>query len=288
VERLLAGQPGTVTLKIYNEDGVLVDATGSISVLVEDSAGIDVATGTATKTAATTGIYTFTIAKAVTENLDTYTVSWTYTIAGVARTAKTYFEAVGGHLFEIADFRAYDSALSDAGVYPSEKIRAARVGAEQRFEKAAKVAFVPRARTVVLSGDDTTRIVVPDSELRVVYSASIDGVDLTDNEMDYLEVDPSGVIRRNDEKHWPTGFKNIVITYEYGYDAPPEPVKRAVMALAYEALIPSALNPRATSQSTDLGEFRISVANVELGRWTGIPEVDAVIQTFGRTRPAVG
>lgn len=288
MERLVAGQPGTVNLKVYNEDGVLVDATGSVSVLVEDSAGTDVSTGTATKTSDTTGTYTYTVAKTVTENLDTYSVSWTYTVAGVSRTAKTYFESVGGHLFEIADFRAIDSALADATVYPADKIRSARVAAEQRFEKAAKVAFVPRARTVVLSGDNTTRIVVPDAELRVVYSATVDGVDLTEDQMDYLEVDPSGVIRRNDEAYWPTGFKNIVITYEHGYDAPPEPVKRAVMTLAYEALVPSSLNPRATSQSTDLGEFRLSIANVEAGRYTGIPDVDAVIKSFGRDRPTVG
>jgi len=288
MERLLAGQPGTVTLKVYNEDGVLTDATGSVSVLVEDSAGTDVSTGTATKTPTTTGTYTYTVPKTVTENLDAYSVSWTYTVAGVSRTAKTYFEAVGGHLFEIADFRARDTALADATIYPSDKVRAARVAAEQRFEKHAKVAFVPRARTVVLNGDNTTRIVVPDAELRVVYSASIDGVDLTEEEMDYLEVDPSGIIRRNDEKHWTAGFKNVVITYEHGYDSPPEPVKNAVMMLAFEELVPSSLNPRATSQSTDLGEFRISVANVDAGRFTGIPDVDAVIQTFGRNRPSVG
>lgn len=288
MERLLAGQPGTVTLKVYDEDGLLTDPTGDVTVVIEDSAGNEVDTGDAVAVVDTTGTFTYSVPKLVTENLDTYGVSWTYTLSGVERTQKTYFEAVGGHLFEIADFRARDTALADVTIYPSDKVRAARVAAEQRFEKHAKVAFVPRARTVVLSGDDTTRIVVPDAELRVVYSASIDGVDLTEDQMDYLEIDPSGIIRRNDGSLWAEGFKNVVITYEHGYDSPPEPVKNAVMMLAFEELVPSSLNPRATSQSTDLGEFRISVANVDAGRFTGIPDVDAVIQTFGRNRPSVG
>jgi hypothetical protein len=55
-----------------------------------------------------------------------------------------------------------------------------------------------------------------------------------------------------------------------------------------EALVPSALPSRALSQTTDLGEIRISVANPEAGRPTGDPEIDAVILQFGRRRPTIG
>lgn len=288
MERLLAGQPGTVHLTIYNEDGVAVDATGTPSVVVFDDAGNDLVTASATKTAATVGQYTYLVPKTVTEDLGGYYVEWTYTLAGISRTTKTYFESVGGHLFEIPELRAFDSDLADDTVYTAAKIREARVTAEQRFERAADVAFVPRAKTVVLSGDDTTKLVLPDAEIRAIYSASIDDVDLTVEELDYLAIDKSGVIRRNDNQLWTAGFKNIVITYEHGYDTVPGPVKRQVMRLAYEALVPSSLNPRATSVSTDLGEFRLSIANADAGRWTGIPEVDAVAKQFGRERPTVG
>jgi hypothetical protein len=291
MERLLTGQPGTLTFNLYDEDGVLtnIDAETDVAVSITDSAGVEVNTGTATAPEdPVLGVYTYVVPKTVTVDLDTYEVSWTYTLDAVERTTTTQFEAVGGFLFEIADFRATDAALADADAYPSAKIREARVNAEQTIETAAHVAFVPRVSTVTLSGDDTTTLVVPDSHIRSIYSVSIDAVDLTEDELAYVEIEPSGIIKRTDEKLWAKGFKNVVIRYEHGWDAPPQRIRKAAMLLAYEALVPSQLNPRATSQSTDLGEFRISVANMEKDRFTGIPEVDAAIMQFGSFRPSVG
>ncbi|CAB4218402.1 hypothetical protein UFOVP1608_26 [uncultured Caudovirales phage] len=291
MERLLAGQPGTLTFNLYDEDGALtdVDVDTDVTVSITDSAELEVNTGTATAPVdPTVGVYTYVVPKTVTADLDTYTVEWTFTLDAVERTISTQFESVGGHLFEIADFRAVDSVLVDADAYPSAKIRQARVNAEQTIETAAHVAFVPRVSTRTLSGDNTTTLVVPDSHIRSIYSVSIDDVDLTEGEMLYVEIEDSGIIKRTDGNLWTDGFKNIVIRYEHGWDAPPERIRKAAMLLAYEALVPSQLNPRATSQSTDLGEFRISVANMDKDRFTGIPEVDAAIMQFGSFRPSVG
>ena len=69
-------------------------------------------------------------------------------------------------------------------------------------------------------------------------------------------------------------------------DAPAGPVAQAAMLLAREYLVRSVLSSRATVESTDVGFFRVSVAGRD--RPTGIPEVDAVIERFGRSRPLVG
>lgn len=286
MERLLVGQPGTVTLKVYDQDGVLVDATAVPTVVIKDSTGASVATGTATH--GTTGVYTFVVPISVTGNLGDYSIEWTYTIAAVARTVTTFFQSVGGFLFEIAALRGRFNGLDDAAKYPASAIRDARTAAEERFETCARVAFVRRATTATLDGDDTTTIILPHAPVRSVTAASIGGVALTAGELAQLAIEPSGIVRRNDLNLWTKGVKNVVISYEYGYDSPPEDVSKAAMTLAFESLVPSSLNPRATSQSTDLGEFRLSVANVDMGRFTGIPEVDAVILTYGLWRPAVG
>ena len=58
------------------------------------------------------------------------------------------------------------------------------------------------------------------------------------------------------------------------------------MMLAAEKALPSTIPARATSLSTDIGNYRISQAD-KTGK-TGIPDVDAIIGLLGEDKPVTG
>ena len=274
-------RPATLRYTVRDEDGIALDATTAPTVTIYDDSDTQVQTGTATDVGV--GAYTFALSATVRNTLGAYTARWSYAIAGQSYTATTAFEIVSDYLFEIADLRAHDYALEDADRYPSEMIRAARDAAHQRIENAAQVGFVKHVRRVTLSGNDRTNLSLPDTKVSEVEEVWLDGVELDLDDVDILD---SGLLVL--DTGWPTGNGNIEVRYTHGYESVPDPVRQAAMTLATEYLVTSSLPARATAQSTDLGEFRITVANVDAGRDTGIPEVDAVIARFGARRPTIG
>lgn len=289
---------GTLTFTVRNEDGTPTAPTGSVSVTVRDSAGTSVATGTASAGTGT-GVFTYALPSGVRSTLGRYEVTFGYTVSGVAETVVVPVEMVSALLFEVAEIREVYPELADTNRYTSAEIRRARDEATARLEEAAQVSFATRRTVETLSGDDTTRLLLPHVEVSGLYSVTIydetiPGADAVEDAFDAtelldVEIDgAAGVLKRTDGDVWPRGHRNVVVDYEHGYEFAPEPVRRAAMKLAVEALVPSALPSRALSQTTDLGEIRISVANPEAGRPTGDPEIDAVILQFGRRRPTIG
>lgn len=290
---------GTLTFVVRNEDGTPTNPTGSVTVTVRDVAGTTVATGTATQEQGHPHNCTYALPSGVRSTLGRYEVTFAYTLSGVSETVVIPVEIVSALLFDVAEIREVYPELADTGRYTSAEIRRARDEATARLEEAAQVSFSTRRTVETISGDNTTRLLLPHVEVSGIYSVTIydetiPGADAVDDAFDAteladVEIDgPAGVLKRTDGDVWPRGHRNVVVDYEHGYEFPPEPVRRAAMKLAVEALVPSALPSRALSQTTDLGEIRISVANPEAGRPTGDPEIDAVILQFGRRRPTIG
>lgn len=278
-------RPTPVRMVTRDEDGVAGNNTGDVTVTVLDATGTTVATGIAANDGGNgTGAHAYIPPTAVTNTLGSYTVRFTYVLTGVTYRTETPYIVYGQHLFEIADLRAHLPELADQGDYPAANIRAARDAATERLERAAQVALSTRATTVNLDGTNSSTIVLPNTEVTTVTGVDIDGdtQDLTN-----LVVYPDGRLTWDDGTIWTKGDANITIDYEHGFETTPDVWKRAAILLAVEYLVPSALPQRAMSQSTDLGEFRISIANPDAGRWTGIPEVDAIISEHGRRRPVV-
>ena len=186
--------------------------------------------------------------------------------------------------FTIEELRARYPELSNATKYTDAKLEADRDYAEARFERAAKVAFVPREVAETLIGNGTKNLLLAATvEVGPLEAVSIAGVSLTEPQLAAVVVRKYGALERADL--WPTGAE-IVIEYVHGYDEPPEPVKGAVMMLAAERALPSTVPARATVLSTDVGSYRLSIAD-KTGK-TGIPEVDAVIAQFGEDKPVTG
>jgi hypothetical protein len=188
------------------------------------------------------------------------------------------------HYFTIEELRAEYPELSNETKYTDAKLAADRDYAEARFERAAKVAFVPREVSETVIGNGTKVLLLSATvEVGPVTDVSIDGTALSEAQVDAIVVRKYGALER--AELWPDGAE-IVVDYVHGYNEPPEPVKGAVMMLAAEKALPSTVPARATVLSTDVGSYRLSIAD-KTGK-TGIPEVDAVIAQFGEDKPVTG
>jgi len=292
-----AGRPAAVRLEVTDPvTGSPVNLQAAPTVTVRNGAGTQVHTGTASQPGQSTGVYTFTIPGSVlpADALDVFDVEWSGTLPsdGGTHVEHDVLTTAGGpgRYFTVAELRAYDRAFADEVDYPAARIEAARVFAEQRIESVAEVAFVPRParhrvdlRDGVRRRPPTPRMMLPDEEVREVYSVLVDGVAL--NADDWTLDVARGTLVYLLGGAWPASTV-VDAWYTHGLDYPPEPVRRAAMMLAVDALVPT-YSPRATLQSTDVGHFRISVADRVTGS-TGIPEVDAVCAKFGRQRPHAG
>jgi hypothetical protein len=281
VTRFPLGRVSTLTYTVTDADGDSTTVTPVPTVTITDDAGEVVVSNASTTLVG--DAYSYTLSTAVRDALGYYEATYTYSQSGQSVSITRGFEVVGNHLFEIAELRSFDEALADDVTYTSLRLAQAREDATERLENAADVAFTVRATRQTLSGDGTTRLLLPHTDVVELYEAWIDGieVDLAD-----VEVKPEGILVY--ASGWTLGTNNVEVRYTHGYEATPEPVKRAAKMLAVEYVVTSALPARATSQSTDVGDFRIAIANVDAGRDTGIPEVDAVISRFGRRRPRLG
>lgn len=290
------GRPAVLTIEVRDFDGVLVAPTGLVAVVVKDVDEATVASGNATA-GAETGVYAYTLSSAVTGALGKYQVTATYTVSGSAVTRVYEVEVVGDYLFEIHELRAKSGRLQNEANYPAEAIRQARETATQVLEEAAGVAFATRAARATLSGEGASDLFLPHVRVTEIEAVTLfdesTGVDddeaITGTALEDIEIKrDAGIIVRTDGNVFPAGSNNVEVDYLHGYETVPGEIREAAMTLAVEYLVESGLPARATSQSSDLGIFSISVANPDLNRETGIPAVDTAIKRYGYRGPAVG
>lgn len=191
--------------------------------------------------------------------------------------------------FTLQELRTAHPDFTNENKYPDAKLEAARAFAEQWFEAAAHVAFVPRTVTETLDGSGSRRLFLSHwVEVGRPTEVKVDGVAFSAADLAALHVSRSGVLER--DTIWPA-CSSVEVTYQHGYASLAESpygdlVKGAVMTLAAEHAKPSTIPARATSVSTDLGNYRISQADAT-GK-TGIPDVDAIIGLVGAAKPATG
>lgn len=288
----------------YDDTGTHTNVTTPVTCLVYDGAGSLVYTATTTNQS---GHVQASIPYASLPKLDTYSVVYTGVTqpGGQSVSWTDTIELVGGYLFEISDLRTMDRAFLDLTKYPTETLQQVRIWVEDVIEgpRAAQVAFVPRGRRTTLNGtapdlnrgyhpllygNDYRDLICPDFEIRSLYSASINGTALTQTEIDDVEIDDNILHRsaNNDFPAWPWGKRNISLHYSHGYDRPPGAIIRAGLILAREYLIKSDLPGRATATSIGDQLFRLTIAGRD--GITGIPDVDAAIDQFGRKGYGIG
>jgi len=281
MQRFLLGKPVTLSLAPCDDDGapIPLDAGGTVS--ITDGAGVEVDSGDA---ALSEGGLTlsYEVRPAAIVVLDSYRATWpTGDVSD--------FEVCGGYLFDLGALRSYNEVLADPAQFPADTLKAARVAVEQRFEEKCGVAFVPRGSRATVVGDRTDVLILPHLELTEVYSVTVDGVALTDDELSQLRLDRCGTLTRVVHSCVPTLWRPrsvIDVHFAHGYLRPPAPVSGAAVIFAGENLLPNVLPRRATTQSSGDMTFRITVAGRD-GE-TGIPDVDSVLERYSRLLPAVG
>lgn len=270
MRRIPASVATEVTVTFVDGDGVAESATGTVTCAVVDGAGAAVSSGNATDLGG--GRYGFTVDLA---DLDVYAATFSGAFTGDAvRSASTTFEVVGVIPLSVADVRGVDDDLADIVKYPAATVLVEIQAAWDILEQGLRVSIVPRGARVTVDGSGAATLLVDQLELRTVESVSIDGTVVATSDM---VVKRGGVIYR--PGGWPAGHSNIELHLTHGWSQTPDTVVRALRLLAIDRLVTRATPSRATSVSTDVGAFRLTIAGRD--GYTGIPDVDAVIDQFG-------
>jgi hypothetical protein len=268
-------------------------ATATVAIV--DANGTTVVASTAA-THGTAGVFTYALAGQA--QLAHYTAAWTATFSGSAVVETDYVEVAGGFYFDLATARASDSSLADATKYPLAALITARQEAEDECEQICDRAFVPRYHRAVLDGSGTADLLLTDyawaaegrsaGDVRTIRTASVAPqvgqtfVALTSTQRAALYVTADGQLRRTDGNIWPEGVGNVIVEYEYGWDAPPSDLVRAALTRLRTRLNlnRSGVPDRASSfTATDGGTYRLDLPGAFK---TGIPEVDAVYGRYSR------
>lgn len=253
------------------------DATGAVTYTVTDANGTSVATGTATNETEA-GRYTFILAPQTA--VKTLTIAWTGTWSGAVQSITTYAEIVGGHLFTLAEARAYDKAvLTSTTTYPDAAIRETRAGITDLFEQVTGVSFIPRYGRTTLDGSGY-ELWLPHRQIRTLLSGSVDAVALTAPQIAEIELYEYGRL------YWTGGWasttrRNVTVAYEHGYQAVPWDIHLAALTFLRYVLVSSDISDRTISFTNELGSFRQAVPGTKYP--TGIPMVDAALSRYTST-----
>lgn len=182
--------------------------------------------------------------------------------------ARTKFEIVSQHYFTLDDLRNYGNGTDDFSTEPEEKLWAVRQAATETFERNAKRSFVHRCGKTRIYGTPT-----------FVELDDCDVYEITSPKQAQLVSDCQVKIQGN--------YKNDTghVLYKYGADQMPARVSLAVLDLAAYYLRADVASSRAVGEATDAGFLRFTIAGRDGA--TGLPEVDAAIQQFGRKRYGV-
>lgn len=292
-ERILSARPATLAVTFTDAAGQTTDP-GEVKVTITREDGTAIVTdaaadgsGVAPRTYALTGAQTTT--------LDTLTAVWTSATLG---TLTTKVEIVGDRLFSVAEARAFDKGqLSSASKYPDAAILTALARIEDDFQRICGVSFIPRYRRVVMSGSGRDALLAPDLRISVVRSietrSGTTWTAFSQDQLDDVVFDGAGILVREMFGPWPSGRRNIRVGYEYGWDMPPEKIRRAALKVLVAELVPSNLNDRATSETTENASYAYATAGRVTNPWSvmahyGIPEVDATLDRYSERVPGVG
>lgn len=270
MQRILVDTQATLTTT-FEVDGTPTDpspATATVVVTRDD--GTEVYNGAATRTG--TGAFSYTLSAADNDQFDILTVAWTSSLG----TLTSMTEVVGGFLFTVADARRL-KPLQDTVKYPADRIIEARTLAETALEDLCGVAFVPRYTRETFSGNGSTTLLLR-PRATAIRSVTSDGTVYTTTEITGLVPQQTGAIYN--PNRWTLGYGNLSVGYVHGYASPPPRVSQACLLLAKNWLVDGPLDDRMTSMSTEDGTFSLLTPGLR-GSFTGIPEVDACVQTYG-------
>lgn len=277
----VAADPGTVTLGITNLAGATIVAAGA---------------ATTATTPGATGVRTYALAAQAA--LDTLTVTWTSSVFGAFT---SQHEIVGAFLFTVAELRAVDGGkLGNASTYPSATLELMRARVDEQLESICGVSFVSRYAYVTQARSTPHRLLLykpnGDVALRVSAVRSVETrtfgtttwAALTQAELDDVLVLSHGELIRESLGYFFSGQRNVRVGFEHGYARPPREIHDVALTIARYAFSEDILSQRTISLSSEMGTTQFAVANQSLGRYTSLPEVNAVLERYREGTVPIG
>jgi len=173
----------------------------------------------------------------------------------------------GAHYFTLEELRA-EQDIPEAQ-YPDDAVEPNRDLAEQVLEQSSGEAFLPRWRIERLRPLDSGHYRLAAPLVRGLAAVTVDGEPWT------------GAVTL--DGNYLTGVygDDVVVTYAHGYDFPPARVRRAAMIATRIWTTRGPVDDRATQLASDGATINLATPG-QRGSVTGIPEVDAVIDSFWR------
>jgi hypothetical protein len=282
---VLAANPATVTAVFKDTSDTTVDP-GTVTVNVTRLDGTAVVTGAATTSGTGAAARTYLLTSTHTALLDTLTV--TFASASLSQSVSETVEVVGAFLFTEAEARAFDGGAMTEAKVTDAALEEARARITDEFESICGVSFVPRYRLDTFSGLGYVNLAlhrmkvtdIRSVEYRTSGAATWTAYDADDLADIYIE--DHGWILRESRGTFLTGRRNIRIGYEHGFTQPPHDIKWAALKAARDELIPSNINDRAISITTEQGSEQLWTPNYS-GRGAAVHKllsVDTVLQRY--------
>jgi hypothetical protein len=212
--------------------------------------------------------YTVDLTGAQLADVDLLTAVWTDGDSSYT----SHHEVVGGFACSLA---AITEKYKEGGK-TDEEFAEARAIATREIEGACAVAFRPRYGKELLDGSGGQELLLRQPQLLRLLKVSIDGEDLSEEELGELTLDPASLLVRTGG--WPVGRANIEVAYVHGYESF-SPAKLPVRDLAAYLLTesPTDWNERATSVSTEYGSYSLVTPGVR-GASFPLPSVNAFVE----------
>lgn len=177
----------------------------------------------------------------------------------------------GALYFSVEELRA-EQDVPDS--YDDPTIERNRALAVEVIENGAGVAFLPRRRIERVRPVSNGVVRLSRPYVRELEALDIDGDAWTPQEIaDRLTVDGPYVVGLA------AYGRRLTATYTYGYDRPPERIRRAAMIATRIWAMRGPIDDRATQVAADGATINLATPGV-LGSITGIPEVDAAIRDY--------
>jgi hypothetical protein len=216
--RVLKNHSSLLTHTFYVDGDPTDPSPDTATITITRADGTAIVTGAATGNG---GVGVFTYALASQTDLDYLTVDWTASFSGQTHVERDYVEIVGGFYVTIAEIQA----IKGIGVVSDADAVDARMWFEDRAEAFIGTAFVPRFRRETFDGDGANYLYLSKRPVRRLTAVMIDGTSVPVAEFAARSL--GRVVRK--EGTITAGHRNMLVSYEYGYDSPPRELSEAAL-----------------------------------------------------------
>jgi len=200
-------------------------------------------------------------------------------------------------LFTTAEARAFKHAgtavLANETTYPTATITAKELEIREFFLRTCAVDFFPTTHTDEYhSGDGSQYLALSWPRVTSVAAASTRSdatwTALTVAELADIHIDPDreGYLYR-EGSYWPSGVRNIKVTYAAGYTAVPKPVKDAALWICVTELAGTNISPAAESYDGGGESYSFAMGDGYNDSWHRLPVVRRAIRMYSHRIPGI-